>query len=250
MPHRLCRECHRLVSDAARTCPHCGIAQPVAGDGSASRLRPYGSALLVGLALIWAGGLWFRYQLGQLRDLSAPERKAAQAVAASADSAKAAAAAQTWRDSVRYGGGPSVGAPPSDFTGSVPPSRWCLQPTGRAPGDFGVTGRSWTESSRSWLRQVLADSTSVGESWRRVLGGAPRLTPGDSVVQVTDEPTCRAVADSINRRILGWQAGPPPVVIFRVRDYLVAYPSNVQMGEFGMAVGMSMAHRIRGVATW
>lgn len=170
--------------------------------------------------------------------------------AASLDSAKAAAAAPPWRDSVRYGGGPSVGAPPSDYTGATPPSQWCLQATRRAPGDFAVTGQSWKAASRSWLHQVLSDTTSWGAGWRKVLGGAPRLAPTDSIVQVTDEHRCRDIAEIINRGLLGWGVGPPPVVVFQVRDYLVAYPSNARMGEFGMAVGMSLKHEIRGVATW
>jgi hypothetical protein len=39
-------------------------------------------------------------------------------------------------------------------------------------------------------------------------------------------------------------------VVFRVRDYLVAYASTARMGEFGFAVGMSPSLEIRGVATW
>lgn len=169
---------------------------------------------------------------------------------ASSDSAKAAAGRYPWRDSVRYGGGPSVGAPPSDYTGRTPPAQWCLQATRRAPGDFGMTGQSWTAASRSWLSQVLGDTTHWGAGWRRVLGGAPSLSQRDSIVQVIDEGECRDIAEVINRELLGWQVGPPPVVVFRVRDYLVAYPSNARMGEFGFAVGMSLEHRIRGVATW
>src|SRR4051812_25838231 len=64
-----------------------------------------------------------------------------------------------WRDSVRYGSGPSVGAPPSDFTGERPPRRWCLQPVGRAPGDFAGAGWNWMDASRSCLHDVLSDST-------------------------------------------------------------------------------------------
>jgi hypothetical protein len=143
-----------------------------------------------------------------------------------------------------------VGAPPSDYTGATSPSQWCLQATRLAPGDFGVTGQSWTEASRSWLRQVLGDTTELGAGWRKVLGGAPRLAPRDSIVQVTHERACHDIAEILNRGLLGWQVGPPPVVVFRVRDYLVAYPSNARMGEFGLAVGMSLGRQIRGVATW
>jgi hypothetical protein len=155
-----------------------------------------------------------------------------------------------WSDSVRYGGGPSFGAPPSDYTGERPPTQWCLQATGRSPGDFGLAGWRWTDASRSWLRDVLSDTTDHGSGWRRVLGGAPRLTERDSIIQVADEDTCRAIAEILNRDLLGWRVGPPPVVIFRVRDYLIVYPSNARLGEFGMAVGMGLDRRIRGAATW
>ncbi|HEU6451744.1 MAG TPA: hypothetical protein VFT57_10015 [Gemmatimonadaceae bacterium] len=164
--------------------------------------------------------------------------------------ADSAAPHPPWRDSVRYGGGPSVGAPPSNFKGDSPPARWCLETTDQAQGDFGRTGRSWTEISRSWLRQVLSDTTDFGTNWRKVLGGAPRLTQSDSIVQVTDEDTCRAIAQIINRELLGWKVGPPPVVVFRIHDYLIAYPSNAGLGEFGLAVGMNLERTINGVSTW
>ena len=169
---------------------------------------------------------------------------------AALDSAKSLPPAPLWRDSVRYGSGPSVGAPPSDYTGSAPPSQWCLQANARAPGDFGVTGQSWVAASRSWLRQVLSDTTDWGAGWRKALGGAPQLLPSDSIIQVTDERSCRSIAQIVNRDLLGWDVGPPPMVVFRVRNYLIAYPSNARMGEFGMAVGMTLKHQIRGVATW
>jgi hypothetical protein len=66
MAQQLCRECHRLVSEAANTCPHCGVPRPAETDGPWAHLRPYGSALLLGLALVGVGGLWFRYQLEHL----------------------------------------------------------------------------------------------------------------------------------------------------------------------------------------
>lgn len=155
-----------------------------------------------------------------------------------------------WRGCVRYGGGPSVGAPPSDYTGERPPTRWCLNATGRAPGDFGVTRMSWTEASRSWLLEVLSDTTDLGDGWRAVLGGAPQLTEADSIIQVMDEASCHAIAEILNRDLLGWEVGPPPVVVFGVRDYLIAFPSNARLGEFGMAAGMGLDRRIRGVASW
>ena len=162
----------------------------------------------------------------------------------------AVTAAPAWRDSARYGGGPSVGAPPSDYTGEKPPAKWCLQTDQPGHGDFGATGWGWTTASRSWLRQVLSDTAEHGTSWRKVLGGAPVLTPSDSIIQVLDEDTCREVGQILNRDVLGWTVGPPPVVIFRVRDYLIAYPSNARRGEWGLAVGMTLRREIRGVAVW
>ena len=158
--------------------------------------------------------------------------------------------AYPWRGKILYGGGPSVGAPPSDFTGETPPPQWCLQATRRASGDLGMSQNSWTEVSRSWLRQVLSDTTDHGAGWRKVLGGAPRLSARDSIIQVLDERACHEISEIINRGLLGWEKGPPPVVVFRVRDYLIAYPSNARMGEFGLAVGLSLERQIRGVSTW
>jgi hypothetical protein len=50
--------------------------------------------------------------------------------------------------------------------------------------------------------------------------------------------------------VLGWTVGPPPVVVFRVKDHLIAYPSNARRGEWGLAVGMTLQRQIRGVAVW
>jgi hypothetical protein len=138
----------------------------------------------------------------------------------------------------------------SKYNGEKAPPMWCLQATGRAAGDFGSSGESWTRISRSWLRQVLSDTTDFGDGWREVLGGAPQLTSSDSIVQLVDEDECRTVAQLINDDLLGRKVGPPPVVISRVRDYIIAYPSNAWRGESGRAVGMTLRHEIRGVATW
>lgn len=167
-----------------------------------------------------------------------------------ADSVARAAPVPVWRKQVRYGGGPSVGAPPSDFMGKAPPSVWCLATDGAGGGDLSPRGTHFKEVSRGWLRQVLSDTMELGQGWRKVLGGAPTLTPRDSIIEVTEERTCQQAAQNINHDVLGWQVGPPPVVIFRVGEYLIVYPSNARLGEFGYAVGMSRDLVIRGVAAW
>ena len=166
------------------------------------------------------------------------------------DSATRTDAVPVWRNRVRYGGGPSVGAPPSDFMGQAPPQKWCLQTDGPGRGDLSGRGTSFKDVSRSWLRQVLSDTTELGATWREVLGGAPQMVVQDSIIEVRDERICRTAAQVINRDVLGWQVGPPPVVVFRIGRYLIVYPSNARLGEFGYAVGMSRDLVIRGVAGW
>jgi hypothetical protein len=138
----------------------------------------------------------------------------------------------------RYGGGPSFGSPNSDFDGSRPPTQWCL------PTD------QWGEASLGWLRRVLSDTTEFGDGWRKVLGGAATLRASDSLTVVRDEALCRRAADVVNREVLGWSVGPPPIFLVRVRNGLIAYPSNAQLGEFGQAVALDSALHVLGVATW
>lgn len=146
--------------------------------------------------------------------------------------------APPWSTQVRYGGGPSLGAPSSDFDGSRPPERWCL----RVP--------DWERRAVWWLTLTLSDTTTFGAGWRRVLGDAPQLTSADTVAPVYDEGRCQRVADVINRELLGWSVGPPPIVLLRVRDRLVAFPSNAWRGHFGYAVQLDQTPRIVGVAAW
>ena len=156
-----------------------------------------------------------------------------------------------WRDSVR---GPDLftaGSPRSTITADSSSFKWCLQPTGRSTGDLGWLGRSWMDATREKLLQVLSDTTSDGSEWRQAIGGAPQLAPDDSsFVQVLDESTCHSIAVILHREFLGWPTGPPPVVVIQVREFLVAFPANLDLGEFGLAVGMTLAHELRGVTLW
>ena len=158
-----------------------------------------------------------------------------------------------WRDSVRFGEGLSVGAPHWVHEADGPPTQWCLAYTGPASSatDMGTTGATWLGATRSHLRDdVLADTTELGNGWRKLLGGAPRATAVDSLLLVTDEATCHAVAETLNRELLGRANGPPPVVVFRLRDFLIAFPPDVRLGEWGVVAGLSADYLIRGAATW
>jgi len=52
------------------------------------------------------------------------------AVPASAQQTRDTSHAYPWRGRVLYGGGPSVGAPPSDFTGETPPAQCAFRQRG------------------------------------------------------------------------------------------------------------------------
>ena len=138
----------------------------------------------------------------------------------------------------RYGGGPSFGSPDSNFDGSHPPAQWCL-PTNR-----------WGQATIGWLHRVLSDTTDFGDGWRMVLGNAPRLLDTDTLSVMANEYLCRRAAAVVNREVLGWSVGPPPMFVVRVRTGFVAYPSNAQLGEFGQAVALDSALHVLGVATW
>jgi hypothetical protein len=65
MSHQLCRECHHLVSEEARTCPHCGISGPRRPDEA--------DGWLVLALILWALAIvWFRHQVALLSAPSLP----------------------------------------------------------------------------------------------------------------------------------------------------------------------------------
>ena len=68
MPTINCRECHKEVSDAAQTCPHCGIKDPspeVAKDTSLFQVMQISLAALAGIGIgVGAySGSWTVFQL-------------------------------------------------------------------------------------------------------------------------------------------------------------------------------------------
>jgi hypothetical protein len=130
-----------------------------------------------------------------------------------------------------------MGAPRSDFDGSRPPPRWCL------PSD------EWERASAALLTELLRDTTDFGAGWRGALGDAPVLLPSDTATRVVDETVCQQASAVINRDLLGWNVAPP-ILLLRIKDRLVAFPSNASMGEFGFAVQLDLSPRILGVATW
>ncbi|QMV75009.1 zinc ribbon domain-containing protein [Comamonas piscis] len=73
-----CRECKKEVSDAAATCPHCGIAEP----GKGAKPKPTAKDTIVGLVVVCAvvGGLVFACT-------DSKEEKAAAAAKVEADAA-------------------------------------------------------------------------------------------------------------------------------------------------------------------
>ncbi len=66
MGHRMCRECHRLVSEEAKACPHCGVPRPGAPGDRESWASRYRGAIAVALVLLGVEIAWFRHQMAQL----------------------------------------------------------------------------------------------------------------------------------------------------------------------------------------
>lgn len=66
MGHRLCRECHHLVSEEAGTCPHCGISRPGRTEEADGWLARYSGVFLLAVILLILEVAWFRHQVSQL----------------------------------------------------------------------------------------------------------------------------------------------------------------------------------------
>jgi hypothetical protein len=188
---------------------------------------------------------------------------AAQAPLDSAHSAAPAVADSSrpyWQTRVRFGSsGPSVGSPPSAYDGKAPPDKWCLSPadtvSAHTAADYSGTSqrwtmREWTDATLPSLESILSDTSGSGDTLRLVYGKAPRIDKSEAIEFVSDEKLCRAAAEILNRDLLGWKVGPPPVALLRVHHYLFAYPSRTQLGEWGLAAGMDEKLTIRGVGTW
>src|SRR4029453_16755664 len=78
MSHVMCRECHKLVSDQAKVCPHCGISRPGRTPHADGWLARYRGALLMGVCLLGLELAWFRHQVMELNGptVSEPDRLA------------------------------------------------------------------------------------------------------------------------------------------------------------------------------
>jgi hypothetical protein len=66
---RPCRECHRFVSEEARSCPHCGVARPVAPAEDLGWLGRHRAAVALALAALTAEIMLFR---SMAKELDAP----------------------------------------------------------------------------------------------------------------------------------------------------------------------------------
>ena len=63
------------------------------------------------------------------------------------------------------------------------------------------------------------------------------------IINTARNPDVLWVAKRTSARIDGKE-------LLRVKDRLVAFPSNASMGEFGFAVQLDLSPRVLGVATW
>jgi len=175
-------------------------------------------------------------------------------------SARADSSAPYWKSRVRAANtGPSIGSPPSAYHGEHPPDKWCLDSadtlSAHTAADYSSMSRRWTmaewaDVTISTLHSFLSDTSEEGATVRLVFGAPPRIEESRTIEIVSDEALCRAVARVLNRELLGWKVGPPPVALLRIDHYLYAYPSRTQLGEWGLVAGMDEKLTIRGVGTW
>ena len=63
---KMCRECHQLVSEEARTCPRCGVPRPVVTHDPDALLAGHRGGLTLVLVLVAVGVSWVRHQVTQL----------------------------------------------------------------------------------------------------------------------------------------------------------------------------------------
>jgi hypothetical protein len=110
--------------------------------------------------------------------------------------------------------------------------------------------KQWLAVTRGTLAEFLRDTSEEGSKVRQVFGKPPRLEKSDSLELVSDEALCQEAARVINRDLLGWHNGPPPIALFRVRHYLFAHPARTQLGEWGLIVALNEKMIIQGVGTW
>jgi hypothetical protein len=60
---RLCRECHKLVSEEARACPHCGVPDPADSEHSGSWVSKHRGTLALVFGLLGLEVAWFHHQV-------------------------------------------------------------------------------------------------------------------------------------------------------------------------------------------
>lgn len=65
MGHGMCRECHQLISEEARTCPRCGVRRPVVTHDPDALFAGYRGRVMLILLLLAAEIGWIRYQVKQ-----------------------------------------------------------------------------------------------------------------------------------------------------------------------------------------
>jgi hypothetical protein len=65
MGHGMCRECHQLIREEARTCPLCGVRRPVVTHDPDALFPGYRGRVMLILLLLAAEIGWIRYQVKQ-----------------------------------------------------------------------------------------------------------------------------------------------------------------------------------------
>lgn len=147
MAHRMCRECHQLVSEEARTCPRCGVPRPVVNYDSDALFAGYRGRLTFILVLLALGITWIRYQVNQLAGSPKPTRPVAVDSILTTDRISR----PLGRDSFQLG--PMVKSCPRDDVDCVPmmplacPAPWSPESGRPAPRPLSPREQEWCEAN-------------------------------------------------------------------------------------------------------
>jgi hypothetical protein len=149
MGHGMCRECHQLVSEEARTCPRCGVRRPVVTHDPDAWFAGYRGWVVLGLLLLAAEIGWIRYQVKQL--VGPPQ--STPGVVVDSVLRRAPIPPQLERDSYQLG--PMVKACPPNDADCVPmmpvacPTPWGPQSGRPAPPPLSPREQAWCEANRA-----------------------------------------------------------------------------------------------------
>ena len=149
MGHGMCRECHQLVSEKAKSCPRCGVPRPVVTHDPDALFAGHRGGLTLILVLLGLEIAWIRYQVNQLAGSPLPT----QVTAVDSFLYPAPISPALGRDSYQLG--PMIKDCPPDDADCVPmvavacPAPWSPESGRPAPTPLSPREQEWCDANGS-----------------------------------------------------------------------------------------------------